>query len=38
MLPKPVAGLYLITGVLALPLFVVQVTWNDRAKKSGEKQ
>lgn len=35
-LPKPVAGLYLMVGVLALPLFVVQVTWKDRANKNRD--
>lgn len=33
-LPMPKAGLYLTVGVVTLPLFVVQVTWKDRATEA----
>lgn len=36
-LPIPKAGLYLTVGVVALPLLVVQVTWNDRATESRDR-
>lgn len=37
-LPRPDAGLYLTVGVVALPLSVVQVTWNDSAAEDKERK
>lgn len=37
-IPIPVAVLYLMTGELALPLSVVQVTWNAKAKVKRDRR
>ncbi len=37
-IPTPVAVLYLMTGELALPLSVVQVTWNAKAEEKSDKR